>query len=136
MAKSSPLLELPGEIRNIIYDFTLTEAQPIIHYLTHFQHSRFLRCESDFNANGHVLDLSHTYLAERAAQECNQLKYVCHQLRRETLRYELKCNPIAFIQLKVGEDTYLTPIVQFLFFISNCAPPYQNDIRTVCIRPC
>src|SRR5262245_18329198 len=116
MTTSSPLLALAGEIRNNIYDYALTEPHPITHYVTPSGHSRFLRCDA-------VLDTDKSYLIgdffdlERhaqfimqvegvAAQECNQLKYVCRQLRYETLGYELKCNDISFIQPNDDDDDH------------------------------
>src|SRR5262245_54277139 len=112
---SSPLLKLPNELRNKIYDFALMELHPIIHSLTPSDHSCFLQLPEES--------------AQEPTKECNQLKYVSHQIRRETIGYELKVNGISFIQQK-----YDSPMAQFIFFINKCAPRYQNYIRTAYIR--
>ncbi|ORY15995.1 hypothetical protein BCR34DRAFT_467514, partial [Clohesyomyces aquaticus] len=73
------LFSLPGELRNRIYDCILREQEE-------------LRYKTDDKPYRH-------YSAKNSNQEVNQLKYVCWQLRHETLSLELEIPTLVFPDL-------------------------------------
>ena len=76
MAKSSRLLQLPGELRNKIYEYALTEERGLVAYANSPCVLRTFRRGPD--------------------RESNQLKYVCHQLYAETRDLALRYNRLTF----------------------------------------
>lgn len=76
MASSSPLLNLPPELRNIIIEHALTSS------------TRALQ----FNASSKQKPI----FEDAPTHEFNQLKYVCKQLYTETAGLEIKYNALRF----------------------------------------
>ncbi|KAF2871671.1 hypothetical protein BDV95DRAFT_572515 [Massariosphaeria phaeospora] len=130
-------LTLPGEIRNIIYEYVLTEAEPIVHRLDK-QLSRFDRTQSAVKiriVERHSEDddeddydvPANLYVGPTPSVEVNQLQYVSHQFRYETKGLELRYNDLTFQQVNRRPHTHR----QFLRFLKSCSPSRHSEIRTV-----
>lgn len=70
------LLRMPGEVRNLIYGYALSEPNGL-----------FYR----YQENDNSMKLYTTMYPEESEMEANQLKYVCRQLNKETKGLGLKC---------------------------------------------
>ncbi|KAF2115336.1 hypothetical protein BDV96DRAFT_646345 [Lophiotrema nucula] len=92
-----PLLRLPGELRNRIYQFALFSPDGI-------QVAKYSPRDHDKRA---LLD-------GKTGVEFNQLKYVCRQLYDETVGLEVKYTEVIF--------RFAEPDEQFCRFMKNCAP--------------
>lgn len=97
MQTPSPLLDLPGELRNWIFKYALISPEPL------YYHSR---SDATSSTMGTILKLG--ILVEKLdalepVQEFNQLKFVNKQLYAETAGLEIKYNSIAF-QAQCPED--------------------------------
>jgi hypothetical protein len=79
----SPLLRLPAELRNRIYEYVLTTNKDSC-YAYHGSGVTPLLC--DFSSD--------SYLSTTFGVEFNKLKYVCSQLYVETAAVELKHNTL------------------------------------------
>jgi hypothetical protein len=103
-----PLLRLPGEIRNLIYEYALTN-----------EYGAYYRKEPGVKPK--------LYPARRACYELNRLKYVCRQLYIETAGIELKFNTILFSCFlpAVKNMTEIAAADQFLTFVCP-DPPLCN----------
>jgi len=92
MEVSSPLLRLPGEIRNKIFQYVLTSSAPLHH------------CQSWDVVSSHNLKIfrHHSFEEETAPGDTrprpffNSVKFVCRQLYAETAGLELKFNTLLF----------------------------------------
>jgi len=121
MASTSPLLCLPAELRNTIYELALTHTKPL-HYR---------KPEGDE-------DKSYLYLPEAPSQqmhdekpvEYNQLKYVNKQLWAETAGLELKFNDIAF---DINPD-HLPSSELLTAWVSSISVAKRSWIKTITIR--
>ncbi|KAF2478368.1 uncharacterized protein BDR25DRAFT_188913, partial [Lindgomyces ingoldianus] len=83
--KVSALLQLPGEIRNKIYEFALYEPAGIQYrYWTNRTHKKPIFFVDQKTST--------------EPQEFNQLKYVCGKLHTETAGIEIKFNNLIFLQ--------------------------------------
>jgi hypothetical protein len=120
----SPLLKLPSELRNHIYQLVLSserilqfeswETSPA--YITEVvaaAKSDAPRVHKD-HPPPHFVECGRGI---RLAGGFNQLKYSCHQLYNETAGLEVKFNCVTFFDCS---DSYATPA--FLRFINECSP--------------
>ncbi|KAF2676538.1 hypothetical protein K458DRAFT_396844 [Lentithecium fluviatile CBS 122367] len=113
----SPFLQLPGELRNRIYDHAFTEEDGL-----------------------HVIELGGKYrlcitklLMPRFTQdvEANQLQYVNKQLRTETKGYGLKLNSICFTTQDASKPS---PIYTCLRFLRTLAPHWLQSLSHIHIQ--
>ena len=121
MASTSPLLDLPAELRNTIYGLALTHSKPL-----HYRKPK---------GDG---DKSYLYLPEAPSQqvhdqkpvEYNQLKYVNKQLYAETAGLELKFNDITFdiIPYSLRSSDLLTA------WVTSISVAKRSWIKTITIR--
>lgn len=144
------LLQLPGEIRNTIYEYALTANH----------HELFYRDSIDFDTIPQAVteevnsidDIWHAtpqecvdaYYEHESAQgvklcstaestsEFNQLKYVCKQLYKETKHLSLLYNDIVFAQDNVCAQNATH---QFIRFVRQCDKSWTSQVKTVEIRP-
>jgi len=98
------LLALPRELRDIIYEYALTEDRGLLLIETHPKSFR-----------GHRL-YEHWV-------ESNRFKYVCRKLYHETKGLGLKLNDVAVRSDRQVED--------FVTFLATCSADHQQDIRQV-----
>ena len=104
----SRLLNLPGELRNVIFEYALSEASGLLLVEIDDPPSpkRFMGCRhNDKN------------------EEANQLKYVCRQLHAETRGLGLKLN-----ELSVKSEDH---ILAFQRFLETCSSKQRQQIRQV-----
>ncbi len=95
---ASPLLRLPGEIRNRIYEYALTSPKKLY-----------------FSATDEALKLRPAMsLWSGVSPEFNQLKYTCYQLYKETAGVEVQFNTVVFKSRSPGKT--------FSNFLGICAP--------------
>jgi len=109
MAKS--LLALPRELRDIIYEYALTEEGGLLLKDTYPKSFRGYRPYEHW-------------------VESNRLKYVCRQLYHETKGLGLKLNDLAFRSYRQAKD--------FVAFLATCSAAQQQCIRkvTLCDTSC
>ncbi|KAF2244822.1 hypothetical protein BU26DRAFT_553930 [Trematosphaeria pertusa] len=115
------LMRLPGEIRNIIYEYALTEPDGLTYRNSEFCAARLVAHEpGDAGLNsGTRLD----YV------EANQLQYVSREMRRETRGLGIVYNDLTF----VGTSNNLATS-QFALFLRVCASRHLDYIRTITLR--
>jgi hypothetical protein len=84
----SPLLRLPGELHNRIYDFALSADEPLFFKQgTRYTRSVFIEVtDKEDDAQN----------SRNGLEEFNQLKFVCRQLYAETACLELKASSVSF----------------------------------------
>jgi hypothetical protein len=82
----SPLLRLPAELRNRIYEYALTAKGDLMYMFWGTDHKSII-CDS-----AHDADSSRPVSV--GATEFNQLKYVCLKLYAETAALELRLNTL------------------------------------------
>lgn len=112
-SRESPLFRLPGELRNKIYEYVLTES-------TVFCRSRRLD-------NGTIL--YGLYIkTESGFQEMNQMKYTCAQLHMETRGLGLKWNQITF-----PKEGALIPVasVKCAHFLDICSQTQLGQLNGI-----
>ncbi len=106
-AAASPLLRLPGEIRNRIYEYALAAD------------------DNKISAKPCGLDSKnvqiHLYLPENENIDFNLLKFVCRQLYKETAGIEAKFNTVYFGARKPAE--------MFVHFIATCSTKRASVMR-------
>ncbi|KAF2676614.1 hypothetical protein K458DRAFT_468373 [Lentithecium fluviatile CBS 122367] len=83
-------LDLPGELRNRVYEYVLTESKGLDY--VHIP-----------GPNGKAILVPHGAAGRTTATEANQLKYVCDQLRMETLGLGLRCNAVHITGPRPGQ---------------------------------
>jgi hypothetical protein len=106
-SSTSPLLLLPGELRNCIYEYAFaTESE--IEYIAD-PRPQFVPRGDD------------------TTFELNQLRYTCRQLYEETAGLEVKVNQVYF----VGKQYNSGPAERFLEFITTCTPERVDWFRNV-----
>ncbi len=110
--QSSRLLLLPAEIRNHIYELVLTSGKALLYEeATDHRKPRFIVEQDLPNLN-----------------ELNQIKYVCHQLYKETAGIEIKFNEVIFeggtdgIIIGLNEEDAYHATEVFSDFLSGCSP--------------
>jgi hypothetical protein len=119
----SPLLQLPGELRNHIYELALT-ANGFLRYHSRLEKPCFVDVPSDRNAT----------TPSKGLPEFNQLKYVCLQIYSETACLELKLNRIVF--RSASSRTVDMPAYRFGRFLDECTPPKQTWLKRVTLQLC
>ena len=130
-----PLLQLPRETRDIIYQYALSEPEGL-----------FFRMERTTYEKEHGLFTAFS-TREAAndgdAQEANQLKYVCHQIRAETAGLGVKVNDLTFTvsgrcdhsatwysrSIKKCDDCNFFGVLEG--FLENCSPKRLAQIRNI-----
>ncbi|KAI4640031.1 hypothetical protein J4E93_008831 [Alternaria ventricosa] len=115
MASTSPLLRLPAELRNTIYELTLTASRSLHHHKP--------------DAAGKK---PYFYLRDdKSPVDYNQLKYANKQLYAETAGLELKFNDITFSE---GSKDAL-PSDALIDWVSSVSITKRSWIKTISIRP-
>ncbi|KAF2240957.1 hypothetical protein BU26DRAFT_572195 [Trematosphaeria pertusa] len=114
---SSRLLQLPGELRNRIYEYVLTDPSPLgLQYSEQF-------------VGGTCI--SKPWLKPRFEgmrdKEITKIKYVCRKLYAETAGLEIKFNSLRFSDSEC-------PARMFKDFLAICSPSKAAWIRTVVLR--
>ncbi|KAF1979596.1 hypothetical protein BU23DRAFT_563003 [Bimuria novae-zelandiae CBS 107.79] len=100
----TPLLQLPGELRNQIYECVLSAGDNLLkHHVV-----------NGSNPSSTGPDLFQAHYLENNGLEFNQLKYVSKQLWWETHSLELKYNSILF--------EGLTAVDELGRFLTICSP--------------
>jgi hypothetical protein len=102
----SPLLELPGELRNRIWQYALTTENGLdMVWVSHRRSPQlFARGRDAAEDEGRV--------------EFNQLKYTCHALHKETAGWEAKFNRVVVCTHAADPR----PVELFGNFLATCAP--------------
>lgn len=86
--QTSPLLSLPGELRNIIYSHVLTSPSGLHYIQRPADHVHDPSSDTTLPISGD----GRFYDSPTSTLEFNQLQYVSHQLRRETRGLEFQFN--------------------------------------------
>lgn len=105
----SRLLALPREIRDIIYEYALTEVDGLVIIETSNQKtstSKFKLCYGD-----------------EKYEEANQMKFACRQLHVETRGLGLKLNKLRFMSN--------CHMMSFRRFLSTCSIKQQQSLRRI-----
>lgn len=111
------LFALPRELRDIVYDYALTEDNGLI------LKKRDL-APSDLSPPSFVA-LRHDYFRK----EANQLKYVCRQLYHETKGRELRLNKVTAAYSRwPGRESQ---VENFELFLQTCSPFYRCKLLRV-----
>ncbi|KAF2661754.1 hypothetical protein K491DRAFT_673684 [Lophiostoma macrostomum CBS 122681] len=110
-------LDLPGELRNRVYEFTLSTKDGIVY-------------------NSGVMKATNSgtikkYLVEKCQPEFNQLQYVNHQLREETQFLELGYNNLIFR----GNGSMLNAAKSLLQFRKRVSLHKLEQIRSLHLNP-
>lgn len=130
MAVQSRLLQLPRELRDIIYEYALTEEGGLV-----AEAGSFLVYSTRVSRGLRVMVLSTRFRAANnnggTARESNQLRYVCRQLHAETSTLSLRYNDVEF-SVSEGQG-YLTAYDLFDNFHQSCAPTHLARIRHITI---
>lgn len=115
MSQPRSLLTLPGELRNLIYEYSLTypNALYVVDNLTE------PISEPTFHALG---------LQDAQSSELNQLQYVNRQLQKETVGLELKHNSICFQRLTNNGLPCGARLVSFLQLLPPKFLPWLSKI--------
>jgi hypothetical protein len=108
--------KLPAEIRNLVYQFALTEEHEI-----GYGDIRNLECNFDLKVQPLII------LTVDREMPFNQLKYVSRQLYAETAGFGLKRNTLSFR----GSGCY--SMIRFKHFVNNCSTYQQGQIRKVVV---
>jgi len=103
------ILNLPAELRHSIYEYVLTEAQPLL-------------CTAGDATGSPKLLLQYYFGSSVAKREANQLRYVCRQLYYETRTLSLWYNETVFHGIEGFEQ-----------FLLLCAPSLHRRLRNVVI---
>lgn len=114
----SKLLQLPRELRDMIYNYALYQPSGLFYYR-----------DQDYK--------SHLCASADTQAEFNQLKYTCRQLRQETVGLELKLqNDVVFLIGPDRKGLYVEklPAVQFLGFLDMCHETWRRRIHRVFLR--
>jgi hypothetical protein len=114
----SLLLELPGELRNRIYDYVLTETVP-------------LYCYPSRNVAG-TFNLFRRKRLSSMDKGVNQMKYACRQLHQETARLGLTLNPrlIFPYQFRTGTPASVT----CAHFLDSLAAQQKNELNVIVVE--
>lgn len=113
---ASPLLKLPKELRDIIYEYALTEHRGLlVHYNQSLNKSLLCRFVPTYDHTRH---------------EPNQLRYVCRQLHIETSALGLRYNDITF---RSAPYQVISVYDMFDAFYASTPAKYLADIRKVTI---
>jgi len=111
------LLQLPRELRDMIYEYALTEPGGLVADVV-----RGLDAWTRFRAAENE---------EHQELESNQLRFVCRQLYVETSALGLRYNDLIFCL--PDEEAFVTVYDLFDRFHHSCAPTYLNDIRRITV---
>ncbi len=113
----SRFLQLPGEIRNRIYEYTFHTD----HGLDFIPGDNTTVDEDDHNDRKPYFTAT-TSVTHDLQNEFNQLKYVCLQLYHETKCLEFSRNTLSFCgEYKKGDHQWL-PAREFAEFLHGCTP--------------
>jgi hypothetical protein len=92
----SPLLSLPGEIRNMIFKLVLSEPDGVEFVKDHSGNGWLCLNVRDQNAVSVAHPDTAIYTVKNGRVIANQLQFVCRQLRQETNTFGVLYNTIAF----------------------------------------
>lgn len=112
MVQSSRLLQLPGELRNKIYEYAFTEEHGLIAY------SGSLGCLRTFGRG--------------PARESHQLKYLCHWLYTETRDLALRYNKLTFC----GPGSWGGLSMLYVLLFHNTSPSCLKGVVRIHIETC
>ncbi|KAF3010960.1 hypothetical protein E8E13_010437 [Curvularia kusanoi] len=119
----SAFLQLPGEIRNRIYEYALTSSSRI----QYLDNEGSARQKSIFYEGSELLKQP----ISKVPPEFNQLKYVNRQLHHETVTLELKYNSVAFLD---AQDAFANPCgCQMWSFIEDLKPSLRLWLTNVTV---
>ncbi len=122
----SPLLRLPGELRNHICKYALSTTKSLKFVLgAPFQISEQFRQKCYFTTEDQSYDLE---------DEFNRLKYVCHQMYDETSCLELTLNTLCFTNDDTVHDGSWPLARECAEFLRHCTPPIIARISRVSIK--
>jgi len=123
---TSPLLRLPGELRNRIYEYALqTDDDDGLKFDSGVR--SYEGVSSDDGFDGHNIPRFIPYAVSRS-DHFNQLKLTCRQLYKETAGLELQVNRVHF--MTHWSDKF-GPGQLFLTFIRNCAATKRGCFRDI-----
>ncbi|KAF2115345.1 hypothetical protein BDV96DRAFT_646353 [Lophiotrema nucula] len=111
--QDSPLLCLPGELRNRICGFALTYSDGV-YYVEGLDKPRFSR-------------------SPRAKRDVNQLKYVCRQLYGETKGFEISFSTVIF-RKAYGKSAMPSALAMFLRFVDSIGTKWLISINAVVLK--
>jgi hypothetical protein len=123
----SPLLCLPGELRNRIYSYALEHPQGYIRY--HEISGYSLLARPSVRKSNFVGNFSGFYKGED--EDFNQLKFVCRQIYIETACLELRFNYINFCGDFESTKVSWHPAQLFTEFLKECAPAKASLLSRV-----
>ncbi|KAI8939821.1 hypothetical protein NX059_003559 [Plenodomus lindquistii] len=138
MATSCRLLDLPAELRNLIYEYALTsnngklfvrDPEPLQDIPEDMRVDYEEELDTYYKAPySHGIKLC---ITTELDSEMNQLKYVCKQLHQETKRLTIGLNEIVFLE---DDQCPVEPAEQFVRFIRQCSQPYLSKAKTVILK--
>ena len=108
------LLELPRELRDLIYDFALTENGGLIK-------------DENFDPNSGDATGRFRAAGDEAKRDANQLKFVCRQLRAETKGLGLRLNVLTF-RFNAQQSSYRV-LMHFLTY--ECSESHLRRVKEV-----
>jgi len=117
------LLRLPGELRNFIYEYALTEERPL-QVKRHGNDAAF-KCYKQplMQSEGYHETQGLAKWPKDAFVEVNQLRFVNKELYAETRALELRYNDLDFESIEDANE-----------FLKNCALSQQAHLRTLTIH--
>jgi len=126
MATRSRLLSLPRELRDMIYEYALTDCVPLSALV-----ERSLTGYTTFRRGNDEGFQGRSDPYRYRHGETNPLRFVCHQLHNETSALALRYNDLIFY----CPDGWNPVTVYDLFdhFYDNCSPIYLVGIRKITI---
>ena len=124
-------MELPPEVRNIVYEYALTSDRRLVYDCGGLHKAVGQHCCARKLRDGHIRATAPSFVAKnsKGAIEFNQLKYVSRKVREETKGLELKYNRIRF-NLYRGRD----PMPTFWHFVTCLSPSKLQWLRFVDIH--
>ena len=135
------LLTIAPELRNAICEYALTEGtlDVLVTYVGSRRIFRLCSRRTEFQASDRERNTD-----DCTFKELNQLKYVCRQLRHETLGIVVKCNALHFdweFDVLISEPVYdskfwtaRSPIGQCHRFLQDCPPKLRVCIKHISLR--
>jgi hypothetical protein len=118
MADASSLLKLPGEILNLIYEFSLTSVDGLVYRTLNTRES---------HKKIHLVDATLHCPDVHNPAEFNQMKYVSKKFYEETNHLELNYNTVIFNDRD--------PVAHFLEFRKHMPRSIDSFLRRIRLQP-
>lgn len=128
-------LDLPGELRNLVYELVLTSDHDVGATVptNHPSNPSLLNADDIIVIGKLILEVGQAGVPS-PAKKLNQLKYVCRQLRKETAGIEIKYNTITFADTHRAKDFYEDRAAEaFLAFTRICSPDKLKWLKKITI---